>query len=211
MHSQTALLFPQERNLSVKSVINPCWLKKMPVDAVDTRCRLQNTKQKMCLYCKDTSTKSILFDIRAYGNNLLASQIHKNGMLHLDSVICEKCHTTILQESLLISIICEKTVAKKCLVGKYKYALLKHTMPQIANIPNNRRDICNICYIQLQQNFVCVCCSRNVEKSMCQLYMKADYDLSSIVISRCLPHVRDYEDEQKIYMPVMSQKTHREK
>ena len=171
--------------------------EKMPADAVDARCRLQNTKQNICVYCKGTSTKSILFDITAYGNNLLASQIHDNSMLHHDSVICEKCHNTILQESLLICIICEQTVAKKCLVGKHKYASLKHTMPQIANIPNNRRHICNICYIQLQQNFVCVCCSRNVEKSMCQLYMKADYDFSNFVVSRCLPHVRDCEDEQK--------------
>ena len=164
---------------------------------VDTRCRLQNTKHKTCLYCKGTSTKSILFDITAYGNNLLATQIHDNSMLHHDSVICEKCHNTILQESLLTCIICEKTVAKKCLVGKHKYASLKHTMPQIANIPNNRRHICNICYIQLQQNFVCVCCSRNVENSICQLYMKADYDFSTFVISRCLPHVRDCEHEEK--------------
>ena len=42
--------------------------------------------------------------------------------------------------------------------------------------------------------FVCVCCSRNVEKSMCQLYRKAGYDLSTFVVSQCLPHVRDCED-----------------
>ena len=171
--------------------------EKMPFDAVGARCRLQNTKQKICLYCKGTSTKSTFSDITAYGNNLLAPQIHENSMLHHDSVICEKCHNHILQESLLTCIICEKTVAKKCLVGKHKYSLLRHTMPQIANIPNNRKHICNTCYIQLQQNFVCVCCSRNVEKSMCQLYRKADYDFSTFVVSRCLPHVRDCEDEQK--------------
>ena len=100
-------------------------------------------------------------------------------------------------ESLVICIICEQTVAKKCLVGKHKYASLKQTMPQIANIPNNKRHICNICYMQLQQNFVCVCCSRNVEKSIYQLYIKADYDFSNFVVSRCLPHVRDCIDEQK--------------
>ena len=60
-------------------------------------------------------------------------------MLHHDSVICEKCHNSILQELLLTCIICEKTVAKKCLVGKHKYALLKHTMPQIANIPKQHK------------------------------------------------------------------------
>ena len=192
MHCQTALLLPQQRNLSVKSVINHCWPEKMPVDA---RCRLQNSKQKICLYCKGISTKSILFDITEYGNNLLATQTHGNSMLHHDSVICEKCHNTILQESLLTCIICENTVAKNCLVGKHKYALLKHTMPQIANIPNNRRHVFKTCYIQ--QNFVCVCCSRNVEKSMCQLYRKADYDFSTFVVSRCLPHVRDCADEEK--------------
>ena len=171
--------------------------EKMPADAVDARCRLEYTKQKICVYCKGTSTKSILFDITAYRNNLLASQIHDNSMLHHDSVICEKCHNTILQESLVICIICEQTVAKRCLVGKHKYASLKQTMPQIANIPNNKRHICNICYMQLQQNFVCVCCSRSVEKSMCQLYNKVDYDFSNFVVSRCLPHVRDCIDEQK--------------
>ena len=51
--------------------------EKMPVDA---RCRLQDTKQKICLDCKGTSTKSILFDITAHGNNLLASQIHDNSV-----------------------------------------------------------------------------------------------------------------------------------
>ena len=98
-------------------------------------------------------------------------------MLHHDSVICEKYHNTILQESLVI------VATKKCLVGKHKYASLKQTIPQIANIPNNKRHICNICYMQLQQNFVCVCCSRSVETSMCQLYNKADYDFSNFVVS----------------------------
>ena len=157
--------------------------EKMPVDAVDARCRLQNSKEKICLYCKGISTKSILFDITEYGNNLLATQILENSILNHDSVICEKCHITILQESLLTCIICENTVAKKCLVGKHKYSLIKQTMPQIANIPNNRRYICKTCYIQLQQNCVCVCCSRNVERSMCQLYRKADYDFSTFVVS----------------------------
>ena len=170
---------------------------KMPVDAVDARCRLQNSKQKIYLYCKGISTKSMLFDIAAYRNNLLATQIHENSMLHHDSVICKKCHNTILQESLLTCITCENTVAKKFLVGRHRYSLLKHTMPQIANIPNNRRHICKTCYIQLQQIFVCVCCIRNVETSMCQLYRKADYDFSTYVVSQCLPHVRDCEDEEK--------------
>ena len=170
--------------------------EKMPVDVVDARCRLQNTKQKICLYCKCISTKSILFDITDYGNNLLATQIHENSMLHHDSVICEKCHNTILNESLLTCLICVNTVVKNFLVGKHKYALLKHTMPQITNIPNNRRDICKACYIQLQQHFVSMCCSRNVEKSMCQHYRKADYDFLTLVVSQCLPHV-NCEDEQK--------------
>ena len=87
------------------------------------------------MYCKGTSTKTILFDITAYGNNLLASQIHNNSMLHHDSVICDKCYNTILQESQLIYIICEQTVAKKCVVGKHKYALLKQTMPPNSKYP----------------------------------------------------------------------------
>ena len=92
--------------------------EKMPVDA---RCRLQNTKMKICLYCKGISTKSILFDITEYENNLPATQINENSMFHHDSVICDKCHNAILKEFLLTCIICENTVAKKFLVGKHKY------------------------------------------------------------------------------------------
>ena len=122
----------------------------MPVDAVHARCRLQNTKQKICLYCKGISNKSILFDITEYGNNLLATQIHENRMLHHNSVICDKCHNAILKESLLTCIICENTVAKKYFVAKHKDSSLKYKMPRIKNIPNNRRHICKTCYLQLQ-------------------------------------------------------------
>ena len=40
-------------------------------------------------------------------------------------------------------------------------------------------------------------CRRNVEKRMCQLYRKADYDLSNFIVSQCLVNVRDCEDEEK--------------
>ena len=129
----------------------------MPVDTVDARCRLQNTKQKICLYCKGMLNKSILFDITEYGNNILATQIHENSILHHDSVICDKCHNAILRKSLLTCIICENTFAKKYFAGKHKYSSLKHIMPQITNVPHNRRHIRKTCYLQLQQSFVCVC------------------------------------------------------
>ena len=138
--------------------------EKMPVYSVDARCRLQNTKQKICLYCKGISNKSILFDITEYGNNLLNTQIHENSMLHHDSVICDKCHNAVLKESLLTYIICENTLAKKYFVGKHKYSSLKYKMPQITNVPNNRRHIYKTCYLEIQQNFVCACCRRNVKK-----------------------------------------------
>ena len=99
--------------------------EKMPIDAVDVTCRLQNTKQNIYLYCKGISNKSILFDNTEYGNNLLATQIHENSMLHHDSVMCDKCHNAILKESLLKCIICENTLAKKYFVGKHKYSSLE--------------------------------------------------------------------------------------
>ena len=136
----------------------------MPVDAVDVTRRLQNTRQKICLYCKDISNKSILFDITEYGNNLITTQIHENSMLHHDSVICDKCNSAILKESLLTRIICKNTFAKKYFGGKHKYSSLKCTMPQITTVTDNRRHICKTCYLQLQQNFACVCCRRNVGK-----------------------------------------------
>ena len=56
------------------------------------------------------------------------------------------------------------------------------------------------------KKFVRVCYSRNVEKSMCQLYRKADYDFSTFVVSQCLPHVKDWRCRE-VYTSVMSQKT----
>ena len=86
---------------------------KIPVDTVYAICRLQNTKQKICLYCKGISSTNKLFDITDYGNNLLATQIHENSMLHHDSIICDKCHNAILRESLLTCIICENNSCKE--------------------------------------------------------------------------------------------------
>ena len=119
-------------------------------------------------------------------------------MLHHDGVICDKCHNVTLRKSLLTCIICENTVAKKYFVGKHKYSSLKHTIPQITNIPNNRRQIWKTCYLQ-KQNFVHMCCRRNVEKSMCGLYRKDDYDFSNFIVSWCLANVRDCEMKRSIY------------
>ena len=100
------------------------------------------------------------------------------------------------KESLLTCIIFENTVAKKYFVGQHKYSSPKHIMPQITNVPNKKRHICKTWYLQLQQNFVCVYCRRNVEKIMCQLYRKAYYDFSNFFVSQCLANVKDCQDEE---------------
>ena len=156
MHCQNHFVASTTKECICKKSDKSLLAAKMPVDAVDARCTLKNTKQKICLYCKGVPSTSKLFDITEYGSNLLATQIHENSILYHDSVICGKCHNAILRESLLTYIICENTVAKKYFVGKHKHLSLKHTMPQITNIPNNRRHICKTCYLQLQQNCLCV-------------------------------------------------------
>ena len=44
--------------------------------------------------------------------------------------------------------------------------------------------------------YLCVL-RRNVEKSMCELFRKANYDFSNFTVSQCLANVWDCEGEEK--------------
>ena len=42
--------------------------------------------------------------------------------------------------------------------------------------------ICMSCHIQLQPKCTCVCCNTDVQKDICKMYNKVDYDFSSFVV-----------------------------
>ena len=49
--------------------------------------------------------------------------------------------------------------------------------------------ICKSCHEELQQKMTCVCCNRPMQKQVCKMYKKEDYDFSYFVVSQCLQHL----------------------
>ena len=48
--------------------------------------------------------------------------------------------------------------------------------------------ICKNCHVELQQNMTCVCCNRHMQKHLCKMYNKLNYDFTNFVVSLCLQH-----------------------
>ena len=70
-----------------------------------------------------------------------------------------------------------------------KYTLLEN---KILEMPKSNRTncyICKSCHSQLQPNSTCVCCNTDVQKDICKMYNKVDYDFSSFVVSQCVERV----------------------
>ena len=56
------------------------------------------------------------------------------------------------------------------------------------------------CHLQLQPKCTCVCCNRDVQKDICKIYNKADYDFRSFVVSQCLGHVSHPANNEDQYI-----------
>ena len=55
--------------------------------------------------------------------------------------------------------------------------------------------ICKTCHQELQQKMTCVCCKRQMQKHVCKMYNKEDYDFSYFVVSQCLQHLANSTHE----------------
>ena len=58
--------------------------------------------------------------------------------------------------------------------------------------------ICKSCHLQLHPK--CVCCNTDVQKDICKMYNKADYDFKSFVVSQCLGHVSNPANNEDQYI-----------
>ena len=43
--------------------------------------------------------------------------------------------------------------------------------------------------------YTCLCCSRHMQKHVCKMYNKVDYDITNFVVSECLGHVSNSAHE----------------
>ena len=106
-------------------------------------------------------------------------------------IICNKCHNTMLRQSLVTCLTCDKTM-KKMLTLKFdmeKYPLLENKTQQMLKTNRMNCYICKSCHIQLQPKCTCVCYNTDVQKDISKMYNKLDYDFTGFVVSQCLGHV----------------------
>ena len=85
----------------------------MPINSVASQIRLISHKpQQKCIHCNSVPTdKFLTFDKTKYGENTLVNQVTKNDE---QNIICNKCHNTILRESLVTCLTYDTTMKKKC-------------------------------------------------------------------------------------------------
>ena len=88
-------------------------VEKMPINSVASWIRLTSHKpQQKCIHCNSVPTdKFLTFDKAKYGENTLVNQMTENDE---QNIICNKCHSVVLRESLVTCLACDKTM-KKCL------------------------------------------------------------------------------------------------
>ena len=84
-------------------------VEKMPINSIASQIRLTSHKpQQKCIHCNSVPTdKFLTFDKIKYGENTIVNQMTKNDG---QNFICNKCHNTILRESLVTCFTCDKTI-----------------------------------------------------------------------------------------------------
>ena len=145
--------------------------------------------QQKCIHCNSVPTdKFLTFDKTKYGENSIVTQMTENDEQNL---ICNKCHNTMLRQSLVTCMTCDKTM-KKMWTLKFdmdKYSLLENKTQQMLKSKRMSCYICKSCHLQLQPKCTCVCCNTGVQKVISKMYNKVDYDFTSFYVSQCFRHV----------------------
>ena len=98
------------------------------------------------------------------GQNTIASQMIENDT---QNIICNKCHNVICRESLVMCLICTKTVEKMCTlkfdINTYSSLAKQHT--RNGKIIENKLLHMQKLHVELQQKMTCVCCNRHIAET----------------------------------------------
>ena len=167
----------------------------MPMNSVASWIWITSNKpQQKCIHCNIVCTeKFLIFNKTKYEQNTIASQMLENDT---QSIICNKCHNAICRESLVTCLICTKTVKKIC--------TLKCDITTYSSLENNIQEMAKSqktnsywTHAELQQKITCVCCNRHMQKHVCKMYNKVDYDFTNFVVSQCLQHAANSVHEKQ--------------
>ena len=112
-------------------------------------------------------------------------------------IICNKCHNAICKETLVTCLRCTNTITKICTL-KFdinRYTSLEQHIKDMAKSHKTNCYICKSCHDELQQKMTCVCCNRPMQKQICKIYNKEDYNFSYFVVSQCSQHLPNSTQE----------------
>ena len=159
----------------------------MSMNSVALHIKLTSHKpQQKCIHCNTVPTsKYLTFNKTKYEENTIVSQMREKDQ---QNIICNKCHNSICRETLVTCVRCTKTMKKICTL-KFdinRYTSLEYNIQEIAKLQKTNCYICKSCHQELQQKTTWVCCNRQMQKHVCKMYNKADYDFSYFVVSQCL-------------------------
>ena len=168
----------------------------MPMNSVALCIKQTSHKpQQTCIHCNTVPTgKYLTFDKTKYGENTIVSQMTEKDQ---QNIICNKCHNAICRETLVTCLRCTKTMTKICTL-KFdinRYTSLEQNIQEMAKSHKTNCYICKSCHQELQQKMTCVCCNRQMQKHVCKMYNKEDYDFSYFVVSQCLQHLANSTHE----------------
>ena len=115
------------------------------------------------------------------------------------TIICNKCHNAICRESLLTCLSWMKMMKKMCTLkfDMNKYSSLENNIKEMAKSHKTNSCICKSCHVQLQQKITCQCFNRHMQKQLCKMYNKVDYDFTHFVVSQCLGDVSNSAQEEQ--------------
>ena len=168
------------------------------MNSVASHIRLtSNEPQQKCIHCNTVPTdKFLTFDKTKYRQNTIVSQMKENDE---QNIIWKKCHNAIFRESLVTYLTCMKTMKKMCTFkfDMNKYPSLENNIREMAKSQRTNTYICKSCHVQLQRKITCVCCNRHMQKLVCKMYNKVDYDFTNFVASQCLWHVSNSAHEEQ--------------
>ena len=154
------------------------------MNSVASWMRLTSHKpQQKCIHCNCVPTdKFLTFDKTKYREIRIVNQMTENDE---QNIISNKCHNTILKESLVTCLTCDKTM-KKMLTLKFdmdKYSVLENKTQEMLNHTEQTLIYARAATYNSNQNVhVCVATQMcNVHKDICKMYNKVDYDFSRFV------------------------------
>ena len=78
-----------------------------------------------------------------------------------------------------------------------KYSSLQNKILEMLKSKRTNCYIFKSCHLQLQPKFTYVCCNTAVDKHICKMYSKVDYDFTNFVLSQCLRYISNSSDEGK--------------